>query len=128
MRKVLAIDYGTKRVGLAVTRGTLAEPLAVIPNDEHLFEQLLAIIENEGTEQIVIGLSENEMADLTREFAQELEVAVGEVPIEFTDETLSSREVEEKLIVRGIKNISQKPIDHYAAALILENWLEVNST
>ncbi|HCR81524.1 MAG TPA: Holliday junction resolvase RuvX [Candidatus Pacebacteria bacterium] len=122
MMKVLAIDYGTRRVGLAVSHGSLAQPLAVVENDEHLFDQLRSIINHEKIERVVIGLSENEMADLTREFAQELEGVVS-VPIEFIDETLSSKAVEQKLKERGMKNISQQPIDHYAAALILEEWL-----
>lgn len=126
MVKVLAIDFGTQRVGLAISRGTLAEPLAVVPNDEHLFDQLKSIIQNESVEQIVVGISEGEMADLTREFAQDLEEIVT-VPIEFTDETLSSHEVEEKLKERGVKLSARTgPIDHLAAALILENWLENN--
>jgi len=125
--KILAIDYGTQRVGLAVSRGTLAEPLAVVENDEHLFAQLKAIVESEKIEQIVLGISEGEMADLTREFAQELEGIVSP-PIEFADETLTSHEVEQRMKERGVKNISQKPIDHYAAALILEEWLGQTST
>lgn len=125
--KILAIDYGLKRVGVAVTRGTLAEPLVVIENDAALFDRLTAVIRDEKIEQIVVGISEGEMADLTREFAQDLEEAVGEIPIDFADETLSSKEVEERLRQKGIKHSTRTgPIDHFAAALILEEWLEMN--
>lgn len=126
MPQVLAIDYGTKRVGLAVSRGTLAEPLTVLENDAALFERLTTIIRDEHIDQIVVGVSEGEMADLTREFAQDLEEATGyNIPLEFTDETLSSKEVEEKLKEKGIKQSTRTgPIDHFAATLILEGWLE----
>lgn len=128
MQHVLAIDYGTKRVGLAVSRGTLAEPLVVLENDADLFNKITAVIRDEKIDQLVIGVSEGEMADLTREFAQDLEEATGgEVPIDFADETLSSKEVMEKLQQKGIKqSVRSGPIDHYAAALVLEQWLEMN--
>ena len=49
----------------------------------------------------------------------------GSIPIDFTDETLSSNEVEEKLKEKGIKKSTRTgPIDHFAAAIILEQWLE----
>lgn len=126
MSQVLAIDYGTQRIGLAVSRGTLAEPLKVLENDAALFDRITAIIRDEKIDQIVVGVSEGEMADLTREFAQDLEEATGfAIPLEFTDETLSSKEVEERLRQKGIKHSTRTgPIDHFAAALILEEWLE----
>ncbi len=49
-----------------------------------------------------------------------------DVPFEFFDETLSSKEVEELLKQKGIKKATrQGQIDHFAAALILEQWLEL---
>ena len=38
--KVLAIDFGTKRIGVAISEGTLAEPLVVLENDQNIFHQL----------------------------------------------------------------------------------------
>ncbi|MFZ5438130.1 MAG: Holliday junction resolvase RuvX [Patescibacteria group bacterium] len=120
----LAIDFGTKRVGVAVSRGTLAVPLVVLANEDNLFEELLKIIEQEETQKIIVGLSENEMALKTEEFVRELK-AKTEIPVEFADETLSSREVEQRLQNQGIKHkVRSGPIDHFAAAIILENWLE----
>ncbi|MFH2118653.1 MAG: Holliday junction resolvase RuvX [Candidatus Paceibacterota bacterium] len=126
--KVLAIDYGTKRIGVAVSQGTLAEPLVVLENDQDIFNQLQSIIDEHKIEQLVIGLSENEMADQTRDFAQELETVI-DVPFEFFDETLSSKEVEERLKEKGIKQATRRGhIDHFAAALILEQWLELQES
>lgn len=120
----LAIDFGTKRVGVAVSRGTLAVPLVVLVNEDNLFEELLKIIEQEEIQKIIVGLSENEMALKTEEFVRELK-AKTEVPVEFADETLSSHEVEQRLKNQGIKHkVRSGPIDHFAAAIILENWLE----
>lgn len=73
---------------------------------------------------IVVGISEGAMADQTREFVQEMEEVIRDIPIEFMDETLSSHEVAERLRQQGIKkSVRTGHIDHFAAALILEEWL-----
>lgn len=126
MTKILAIDFGTKRVGVAVSRGTLAEPLEVLANQDDLFDKLGEIINREKIEKIVVGLSEGEMAIKTEKFVEELKV-ITEVPIEFFDETLSSQAVENRLQQQGIKKSTRSgQIDHFAAAIILEDWLEQN--
>ena len=122
----LAIDFGTKRVGLAVSKGTLAVPLVVLPNQDDLFDELIRIIQEEEIKKIIVGLSENEMAIKTREFAEELKKKI-DIPIVFSDETLSSQEVEKRIQQQGIKkSVRSGPIDHFAAAIILEEWLEQN--
>jgi putative Holliday junction resolvase len=122
----LAIDFGTKRIGLAVSKGTLAVPLVVLPNQDDLFDELIRIIQEEEIKKIIVGLSENEMAIKTREFAEELKKKI-DIPIVFSDETLSSQEVEKRIQQQGIKkSVRSGPIDHFAAAIILEEWLEQN--
>jgi|SaaInlStandDraft_5_1057022.scaffolds.fasta_scaffold109530_2 putative transcription antitermination factor YqgF len=124
---VLAIDFGTKRVGIAISSGTLAMPLVVLPNQEDLFEKIEQIVIDKKIKKIVLGLSEAEMALKTRDFADELKGFV-RVPIEFFDETLSSQEVEKRIQQQGIKkSVRSGPIDHFAAAIILEEWLEENT-
>jgi putative pre-16S rRNA nuclease len=132
MKKILAIDYGSKRIGLAISHATLADPLVIIDNGPDKSDQAQAIdrikqiCEDEGVEQIVVGISENEMAEKTKEFTQQLKGLI-KLPIEFFDETLSSQIVRQKLVAAGIKQKKRRgPIDHYAAALILEEWIEAN--
>ena len=59
--KVMALDYGEKRVGLASTddTGHFALPRAVLPNDESLLEKVLAFKIKEGIAKVVIGESRN---------------------------------------------------------------------
>ncbi len=122
----LAIDYGTKRVGVAVSRGSLAVPLVVLPNQENLFSELERIIAEEKAQKVIVGLSESEMAIKTKNFVLELKKRT-DIPVIFIDETLSSQEVEQRLRQAGIKQkVRNGPIDHFAAALILEDWLEQN--
>jgi putative transcription antitermination factor YqgF len=121
---VLGIDYGLQRVGVAITRGALAEPLLVLSQDDALLAELQKIITAERVEKVVVGLSEKTMAELAMAFGQELQhVLPPEVTVEYVDETLSSKEVEHRLRQAPLSKKRGK-IDHYAAAIILERWLE----
>lgn len=120
--KVLAIDYGTVRVGTAISMHTLADPLEILPNDATIFEGLRKICNEHGVEQIVVGLSENDMAQQTKKFVEELKKHI-RLPISFTDETLSSYSVHHKLATAK-KSKRSGDIDHYAAAEFLQNWLD----
>ena len=121
----LAIDFGTKRIGLAISRGTLAEPLKIIANDQQTFQTLAAICNQEAVSQLVVGLSENEMAKQTQAFVQELQKNIA-LPVVFMDETLSSNTVGAKLKARGAKlKKRQQPIDHLAAAEFLQEYLDL---
>lgn len=127
MKIVLAIDYGTQRIGLAINRVGLAEPLKILTNDEFLFKKLTQILGEEKIELILIGMSENKMAQKTKEFTQELGKKI-KLPIEFVDETLSSKAVHQKIAHSHMKlKKRQQPIDHYAAAEFLQEWLDENS-
>lgn len=121
---ILAIDYGTVRVGLAKSVLSLAQPLEIIGNNEKLIPKIVALCEELGVSRIVVGISENVMAKKTQAFVQELEKAVT-VPIEFWDETLSSQTVHQKAREMGWSKGKQKQaIDHLAAAEILQDWLD----
>ncbi len=126
---ILAIDFGTQRIGLAISRGSLAEPLKIIENsthavnDPHVVAEIKKVIDEEGVMQLVIGLSENTMAEKTRQFAEELRAQI-KLPLKFVDETLSSHSVHEKLQFAGRAKRGQ-PIDHYAAAEFLQEYLDL---
>lgn len=126
-KKILAVDYGTKRIGLAVSHAALAEPLKVIKykNLHQALRSIKEICDQLEIELIVVGLSEQAMAEQTQDFAHALEAAT-DLPVEFTDETLTSQMARRKL---GRRDFSARraPIDHYAAALILEEWLAAHS-
>ena len=134
MAILLGIDYGRARIGLAISRADLAEPLLVINNDldpsqkqaiigPQAWQQLLNIIKDEAVEQIVLGVSEQQMAEFSLALAELLQKKQA-VPVTTIDETLSSVEAKAKL--QDLPSHKRRgPIDHYAAAIILENYLEV---
>jgi putative Holliday junction resolvase len=126
MEKILGLDFGTERVGAAVSFGTLAEPLTVLPNDGQLLSKIKLLCAANQIDRIVLGRSENVMAEKTEAFAQELGQVIGQ-PIVFEDETLSSKEVERLLREARLgKRQHRGPIDHLAAALILQRYLDEN--
>lgn len=124
MKKTLGIDFGTKRIGLALSYGSLAEPLAIIngENQDDAIVEIIKIIKTENVEQIVLGLSENEMARQTKKFGHKLKAAITPIPLFYHDETLSSYQVGELMKNRSLAQ-RKKPRDDKAAALILGDWL-----
>lgn len=133
--KVLGIDYGTKRIGVAVSYGSLAEPLMVINNagsektDNHIviesaLHEIAGICQVERVVEIVVGVSEQEMAAKTAHFAKLLQDFT-HLPVCLSDETLSSQAAERKLReAQAPRRKRSGKIDHFSAALILEEWLE----
>jgi putative Holliday junction resolvase len=121
----MGVDYGEAKCGVAVSRAGLAEPLVVIRSESRgkLIGKLRRITEREKIEGVVVGLSEGEMAKWQRAFGLELAGELG-VPVEFADETLTSRDAERFSIEAGIKRKKRRRMeDAYAAAIMLQGWL-----
>jgi len=97
--KVLALDYGSARTGVAVSdpTGTLARPVAIVAkvNKPAGFDELIALIGTEEPELIVVGLpltlrgEHGAQADETAVFVERLRAAV-EIPVEMWDERFTS--------------------------------------
>jgi len=130
--RYLAIDYGTKRTGLAIcdSAETIASPLAIIQGQKELLKKIAEVVETENVEAIVLGLplnmddSEGPQTKLVLKFAERLKQHL-RIPVHLQDERLSSFGAEEKLasanFTRGKK---RKRLDAVAAAEILEAFLE----
>lgn len=124
MKRILAIDYGKARIGTALSSGTLADPLEVIANTPVASERLAGLVKQHGVEMLLVGVSEQAMAEESRKFGLDLAKTL-ELPVEFEDETLSSVEVQHKLRQTRLgKQQYRGAIDHYAAAVILERYLD----
>lgn len=120
--KTLAIDFGTKRIGLAISFATLAEPLAIVENNAQTLQVIMQLCEEHGVEQIVLGVSENEMAVKTLLFRDALQKNTT-IPIELMDETLSSQQARTRLSHLPLSKRAGR-VDHYAAAEFLQEWLD----
>lgn len=122
--KTLAIDFGTRKIGLALSYGTLAEPFGILQNSPEVFAEIRKICESELVEQILIGVSDGKSAENAKNFANDLGSNIN-LPIFMTDETLST-----KVALAKIKEIKGKAYrgddDHIASAVILQEWIDTN--
>ena len=142
--KFLGIDYGTKRIGLAVSdeNGTLAFPKEIVLNDADTLKRLGEIIEQEKILEIVIGESVdfsgklNALSARIEVFILELEEKF-KLPIHKQKEFLTSVEARKSTNTKKdlspsqarsrVKQIKSGRIDASAAALILQRYLDRRS-
>ena len=126
--KILAIDYGTRTLGLAAADTAVPIPLPraalTVRNDRDAIEQVLRVLREEPYGLVLVGLpaakdpERSWIVKKARAFADRLREASGR-PVEMVDETLTSREAAARLR----PGAPEDAVDSGAAALILESWL-----
>ncbi len=135
--RYMAIDYGEKRVGLALTDPLkiIASPYTTLPNDEKFMPHLLQIIREQNIVRIILGLpycdngTEARLAPAIRKFKDEL-YELAKVEVLFFDERYSSSIAEERIrstVAKKSKRRQKSLIDMNAAAVILEDYLQTIS-
>ena len=132
MKRILALDLGGKRIGVAVTdpTQTIAQVLDPWPADK-LLSNLQFYLSREPCEKILVGLpvsmdgKEHAQAERIRRAAALLNEQL-EIPIEFCDERLTSVQAGNMLKGMGVKNLKGKK-DSLAASLLLEAYLQKNN-
>ncbi|NLV96246.1 MAG: Holliday junction resolvase RuvX [Desulfovibrionales bacterium] len=130
--KLLGIDYGQKRIGLAITQGKMAFPFKTLykTTREKMFDELLNIITAEHIETIVLGWPQDLQGETTlttrqvANFQQSLARRTS-VPIVLINEALTSVEARQRLHEAGVSTRKHKDIlDQMAAVCILESYLQ----
>ncbi len=139
--RYLGIDYGTKRIGVAITdeNGTLAFPKEIVLNDVNAFKKIGEIIEKESVREIVVGESVdfsgqlNALSARIEVFIKELEENFG-LPVHKQKEFLTSVEARKSGNTKAdltpsqahskLKDKKRGRIDASAAALILQRYLD----
>jgi putative Holliday junction resolvase len=138
--RVLAIDYGTVRIGLALSdpTGTLARPLDFLPvpaqmgekAERKLARSVLEIATKEKAERLLIGVPRHmngdwgPEADRVKAFAAKIQEQT-KLPLEFCDERLSTVQATRQLHEAGRDSRAQRTrIDSAAAAVLLQAWLD----
>src|SRR3972149_6815693 len=96
--RILGIDYGRKKIGMAVTEGSLAEPYKVIRVNsfQEAIEKVSKEVEVSKVSKVVVGISEGEMGEESKKFAES-------IGAEIYDETLTSQDAQRMAIEAGIK-------------------------
>lgn len=132
--RVLGLDYGTKRIGVALCDelGLTGQSLTTIvwKNRDQVLAAIEGLVKNHAVEKIVIGYplrldgSEGIQCEKISRFARLLEARLS-IPVIKWDETLSSRTAEDILIEAGMRRQKRKKIiDKMAAGMILQGYLD----
>ena len=133
--RVLGIDYGDARVGIAITDplGFTAQGLETISfggNDKVLLKRLDKIIQHYNVDTIALGLPKNlkgeetVRAEVTRAFLHKLKCKYPKIKIELVDERLTSVQAHKTMNELEIKNSKKKNlVDTLAAVYILETYI-----
>lgn len=132
---MLAVDWGSRRIGIAVSdpARVIAQPLTSVPAEpqESLAERICALAREQGAEEVVVGLprrldgTSGPEARAARELADRLRRLSG-LSVVLVDERLSSAAAERALVEAGTKRARRRQLsDQVAAALILQQHLDL---
>lgn len=132
--RILAVDYGRKRTGLAVTDPLqiIAGGLATVSTSE-LFDYLQAYMAKEPVERIIIGEPRqpngepSENLARVQQFVNRWRKAMPQVPIEYYDERFTSVLAHQAMLDGGLKKKARQNkalVDEISATIILQNYME----
>ena len=134
MGRVLAIDYGVRRTGLAVT-----DPLQIIPGGlttvetPQLLSYLKGYLSKENVERFVVGLPrqtngrDSDNLPRVRAFVEQLKKAFPLVPVDMWDERYTSVMAHQTILQSGIGKMARRNkalVDEVSATIILQGWME----
>lgn len=135
LARVLGVDVGTVRVGLALSDPArmVATPLATLPAGEDLPARLAAVAGEHACDTVVVGLPRalSGRDTASTRMARDLATRLGEtgLDVELWDERLSSVEAERVLLAAGRRRTKRRTQrDQIAAAIILQGWLDAHRT
>jgi putative Holliday junction resolvase len=135
MGRVLGIDHGDARIGIAMSDETafLASALTTVKSNRMAPDEIAALVEEHGVEKIVIGLPRNmdgsygPATEKVRAFAEKLKRKT-DVPIAEWDERLSTVSAHNALREAGLDGRRRKSVvDKVAAQIILQNYLDAQA-
>ena len=134
MARLLAIDYGRKRSGIAVTDTLqiIANGLTTVPSHT-IINFLKDYIAKEPVELIIIGLprqmnyEESESMQYIKPFVKKLQKEIPDIPVEYFDERFTSRMAQQTMIDGGLKKKQRQNkalVDEISATIILQGYME----
>ncbi len=134
MSRILAIDYGKKRTGIAVTdpMQIIANGLTTVPTHE-LMDFLLGYLRQEKVERIVIGhpkqMNNEDSENMKRivPFMNRLRKVLPDMPVELYDERFTSVLAHQAMLAGGLKKKDRQNkalVDEISATIILQSYLE----
>ncbi len=136
MSRILSIDYGVRRTGIAVT-----DPLQIIANGlttvetHRLLKWMKDYLAREEVERFVVGLPrqtngrESDTHPLVRAFVKKLQLSFPDIPVEMWDERYTSVLAHRAMLDSGISKSARKNkalVDEISACIILQGWMEAH--
>ncbi len=137
MARLLGIDYGERRIGVALSdeSATIATPLRVITvqGRDQAVRDVIALAQTHGAQRIIVGRpvrldgGDGPAAEKALGFGRALQEAGG-LPVGFWDERYSTRTAEQALIAGGARrNRRKQVVDKLAAQIILQHYLDAQA-
>ena len=137
MAKVIGIDYGKKRVGIAVSDSLqiIASALTTI-DTPNIFTFLKDLLEKEEIDCFVVGEPKNldgtptDSTVITKEFVAKLSKKYPHISIKRIDERFTSKIAKQSILDAGIKKMKRRDkalVDKVSAAIILQSYLDANN-
>jgi len=125
--KYLGIDFGLKNIGLSLAEGPLAEPFAQkkYKDIDKLLTYLVQVCQKEKINTIIIGFPEGNLRKSVKKLGNKLKNLTN-LPIFYQDETLTTKEAEQKMIQANIPQKKRRQDHRVAAALILQDYLDTH--
>lgn len=132
--RILSIDYGSKRVGIALSDPLkiIASPYDTFENNSVLIEKIVILVKEKDVVRIIVGYPLNGdgtktvLSDIIENFSKKIELETG-VPVELYDERFSSSIASERIlqsVAKKSKRRNKSLVDKFAAAVILEDYLK----
>jgi putative Holliday junction resolvase len=129
VNKVLGLDLGTKRIGVALGSGSVATPYEVVERGRHV-SRIKELIEETGATTVVVGLpysldgSKGAAAAKIEKEVAFLRTAL-DVPVEVWDERFSTVTAHQSLMDQKMKaDARRRVVDKVAAAVLLQSWVD----
>ncbi len=134
MGRVMAIDYGTKRTGIAVTDSNriIATPLETVASHE-LLKFIQAYVQKEVVDEFVVGMpktlsnEDSEIAPLVRKFVENLKKTFPDKTVHLADERFTSSMALQSMIDGGMKKKDRQikgNVDKISATIILQAFMD----
>ena len=134
MGRLLSIDYGLKRTGVAVTDPLriIATPLETIPTAV-LFEFLDTYLRKEQVDEFIVGMpktmsnEDSQIAPAVRKFVEQLKIKFPQVPVNLVDERFTSSMAMKAMIEGGMKKKDRRVkgnVDKISATIILQSFID----
>ncbi len=123
----IAIDYGKRNIGIALSdkNGLIAKSFSIVKNNDKFFDYLLSLLQKYSILKIVVGIPldiDGNDTVMSKEIKQKFAYLEKDFDIIFWDETLSSKEAENILRLKGKK---RGKVDDISAQIILQEYLDL---